>query len=45
MCPQVVLLISGVLECDEEFIQLLEPFGDIIRAFVVKNPQVNDADT
>lgn len=37
---QVTLFISGVLESESEFKQLLEPFGDVVRAFVVINPKV-----
>jgi hypothetical protein len=38
----VALFIAGVLEdtSDAELAQLLEPFGPLLRAFVVSSPQV-----
>jgi hypothetical protein len=37
---QVTLFISGVLCGDAELRAALEPFGQLLRAFVVTNPQV-----
>jgi hypothetical protein len=37
---QVTLFIAGVL-CDDDALRaLLEPFGQLVRAYVVTNPQV-----
>jgi hypothetical protein len=37
---QVTLFIGGVLCSDAELRAALEPFGELLRAFVVTNPQV-----
>jgi hypothetical protein len=37
---QVTLFVSGVLEGEAELRRLLTPFGDLVRAFVMTNPQV-----
>jgi hypothetical protein len=37
---QVTLFIGGVLCGDGELRAALEPFGELLRAFVVTNPQV-----